>query len=92
MAEPLWTIGEIVSATSGASLGAHATPVAGISIDSRSLAEVSASSPFAGRTATGMSFVQGALGRGRRLRHRRPELSAQATRSGWSASRTRSRR
>ena len=39
MAEPLWTIGEIVSATRGASLGAHATPVAGLSIDSRSIAD-----------------------------------------------------
>ena len=54
MAEPLWTIGEIVTATRGAPLGAHATPVAGFSIDSRSIARVSASSPFADRTATGI--------------------------------------
>ena len=38
MAEPLWTIGEIVKATGGTCLGAHATPVTGLSIDSRSLA------------------------------------------------------
>jgi len=37
LAEPLWTLGEIVSATGGKCLGAGASPVAGVSIDSRSL-------------------------------------------------------
>ena len=37
MAEPLWTLGEIVNATGGKCRGAGANPIAGFSIDSRSL-------------------------------------------------------
>ena len=37
MADPLWTIGEIVAATGGKSLGADSAPVGPFSIDSRSL-------------------------------------------------------
>ncbi len=37
LADPLWTIGEIVAATGGKSLGAGNTPVGRFSIDSRSL-------------------------------------------------------
>ncbi|MGC1712893.1 MAG: Mur ligase family protein, partial [Methyloceanibacter sp.] len=64
MAEPLWTIGEIVSATRGASLGAHATPVAGLSIDSRSIADGECFVAIRGPNRDGHSFVQGALAAG----------------------------
>ncbi len=64
MAEPLWTIGEIVSATRGASLGAHGTPVTGLSIDSRSLASGECFVAIRGPNRDGHSFVAGALGSG----------------------------
>ncbi len=39
MAEPLWTLGEIVAATGGSCLGDATMPVTGLSIDSRSLGQ-----------------------------------------------------
>ena len=64
MAEPLWTIGDIVSATRGASLGSHATPVAGLSIDSRCIADGECFVAIRGPNRDGHSFVQGALAAG----------------------------
>ncbi len=64
MAEPLWTLGEIVSATRGASLGATATPVSGLSIDSRSLAPDDAFVAIRGPNRDGHAFVASALDRG----------------------------
>ena len=55
VAEPLWTLGEIVERHARAPASARARrPSRGFSIDSRSLARARASSPFAGRTATAM--------------------------------------
>ncbi len=64
MAEPLWTIGEIMSATGGSCLGAHATPVTGLSIDSRSLAQGEGFVAIRGPNRDGHSFVEGALASG----------------------------
>ena len=61
MAEPLWTLSEIVNATRGACLGAHATPVLGFSIDSRSLALGDAFVAIRGPNRDGHSFVAAAL-------------------------------
>ena len=64
MAEPLWTLGEIVKATRGASLGEAATPVSGCSIDSRSLAPGEAFVAIRGPNRDGHGFVAAALERG----------------------------
>ena len=64
MAEPLWTLSEIVNATRGACLGAHATPVLGFSIDSRSLAPGDAFVAIRGPNRDGHAFVAAALDRG----------------------------
>ena len=61
MAEPLWTLSEIVNATRGACLGAHATPVLGFSIDSRSLAPGDAFVAIRGPNRDGHAFVAAAL-------------------------------
>ncbi|MFZ2019444.1 MAG: UDP-N-acetylmuramoylalanyl-D-glutamyl-2,6-diaminopimelate--D-alanyl-D-alanine ligase [Methyloceanibacter sp.] len=61
MAEPLWTIGEIVAATGGSCLGAATTPVTGLSIDSRSLAPGEGFVAIRGPNRDGHSFVEGAL-------------------------------
>ena len=61
MAEPLWTLSEIVNATRGACLGAHATPVLGFSIDSRSLALGDAFVAIRGPNRDGHAFVAAAL-------------------------------
>jgi UDP-N-acetylmuramoyl-tripeptide--D-alanyl-D-alanine ligase len=64
MAEPLWTIGGIVAATGGSSLGDAARPVTGLSIDSRSLAHGEGFVAIRGPNRDGHSFVQAALGSG----------------------------
>ena len=64
MVEPLWTLSEIVNATRGACLGAHATPVLGFSIDSRSLAPGDAFVAIRGPNRDGHAFVAAALDRG----------------------------
>ena len=64
MAEPLWTLSEIVNATRGACLGAHATPVLGFSIDSRSLAPGDAFVAIRGPNRDGHAFVAAALDQG----------------------------
>ncbi len=64
MAEPLWTLGEIVSATRGASLGAPEIAVSGFSIDSRSLAPGEAFVAIRGPNRDGHAFVAAALDQG----------------------------
>ncbi len=64
MAEPLWTLGEIVAATRGTSLGAPATPVTGFSIDSRSLGQGEGFVAIRGPNRDGHGFVAAALDRG----------------------------
>jgi UDP-N-acetylmuramoyl-tripeptide--D-alanyl-D-alanine ligase len=61
VAEALWTLSEIVNATRGACLGAHATPVLGFSIDSRSLAPGDAFVAIRGPNRDGHAFVAAAL-------------------------------
>ncbi|MGD9502313.1 MAG: UDP-N-acetylmuramoylalanyl-D-glutamyl-2,6-diaminopimelate--D-alanyl-D-alanine ligase [Methyloceanibacter sp.] len=64
MTEPLWTLGGIVKATRGASLGDAATPVSGCSIDSRSLAPGEVFVAIRGPNRDGHAFVATALERG----------------------------
>ena len=64
MAEPLWTLGEIVHATRGACLGAEGAPVFGFSIDSRSLAPGEAFIAIRGPNRDGHAFVATALDKG----------------------------
>jgi len=64
VAEPLWTLGEIVSATRGASLGAPEIAVSGFSIDSRSLAPGEAFVAIRGPNRDGHAFVAAALDQG----------------------------
>jgi UDP-N-acetylmuramoyl-tripeptide--D-alanyl-D-alanine ligase len=64
VAEPLWTLGEIVAATHGASLGAPETPVAGFSIDTRSLAPGQGFIAIRGPNRDGHAFVAAALDQG----------------------------
>jgi UDP-N-acetylmuramoyl-tripeptide--D-alanyl-D-alanine ligase len=64
MAEPLWTIGEIVAATNGACLGEAARPVSGLSIDTRSLAPGEGFIAIRGPNRDGHSFVAAALASG----------------------------
>ncbi len=64
MAEPLWTLGEIVKATHGACHGAPATPVSGLSIDSRSLATGEAFVAIRGPNRDGHAFVAACLDQG----------------------------
>lgn len=61
MAEPLWTIGEIVAATGGKCRGASDTPVAGFSIDSRSLEPGQGFIAIRGDNRDGHIFVDSAL-------------------------------
>ncbi len=61
MADPLWTIGEIVSATDGACRGEGAAPVAGLSIDSRSLSPGEGFIAIRGLNRDGHAFVAAAL-------------------------------
>ncbi len=64
MAEPLWTIGEIVSATRGACLGAREAPVTGFSIDTRSLGKGEGFIAIRGPNRDGHAFVAAALDAG----------------------------
>ena len=64
MAEPLWTLGEIVAATRGACLGAPETPVTGFSIDTRSLAPGEGFVAIRGPNRDGHAFVAAALDQG----------------------------
>jgi len=64
VAEPLWTLGEIVGATRGTCLGAPETPVSGFSIDSRSLAPGEAFVAIHGPNRDGHAFVAAALDQG----------------------------
>jgi len=64
VAEPLWTLGEIVRATRGTSLGAPENVVSGVSIDSRSLAPGEAFVAIRGLNRDGHAFVAAALDRG----------------------------
>src|SRR3990170_5222878 len=59
--EPLWTLGEIVSATRGTCFGAGDTPVTGFSIDSRSLRPGEAFVAIRGPNRDGHAFVASAL-------------------------------
>jgi UDP-N-acetylmuramoyl-tripeptide--D-alanyl-D-alanine ligase len=61
MAEPLWTVGDIVKATGGSCLGEAARPVTGVSIDSRSLAPGEGFVAIRGPNRDGHSFVAAAL-------------------------------
>ena len=61
MAEPLWTIREIASATRGACGGAEDAPVSGFSIDSRSLAPGDGFIAIRGDNRDGHAFVPAAL-------------------------------
>ena len=64
MAESLWTLGEIVDATGGSSLGAVGAPVTGLSIDSRSLAKGEGFIAIRGPNRDGHAFVAAALKQG----------------------------
>ena len=64
MAEPLWTLGEIVKATGGTCLGAADVPVAGLSIDTRSLAKGEGFVAIKGPNRDGHAFVAAALEQG----------------------------
>jgi UDP-N-acetylmuramoyl-tripeptide--D-alanyl-D-alanine ligase len=62
--EPLWTLGEIVSATRGTCFGAGDAPVTGFSIDSRSLRPGEAFVAIRGPNRDGHAFVAAALDQG----------------------------
>jgi UDP-N-acetylmuramoyl-tripeptide--D-alanyl-D-alanine ligase len=62
--EPLWTLGEIISATRGTCFGAGDIPVTGFSIDSRSLRPGEAFVAIRGPNRDGHAFVAAALDQG----------------------------
>src|SRR6188768_3448741 len=64
LAKPLWTLGEIVSATGGTCLGASNAPVTGLSIDTRSLAKGEGFVAIRGPNRDGHAFVAAALEQG----------------------------
>ena len=64
MAEPLWTLGEVVDATRARCLGAREAPVAGFSIDTRSLQPGEGFVAIRGPNRDGHGFVAAALDRG----------------------------
>ena len=64
MAEPLWTLGEIVDATCGRFLGAREASVAGFSIDTRSLGKGEGFVAIRGPNRDGHAFVAAALDQG----------------------------
>jgi UDP-N-acetylmuramoyl-tripeptide--D-alanyl-D-alanine ligase len=64
VAEPLWTLGEIVDATKGRCLGARAATVTGFSIDTRSLATGEGFVAIRGPNRDGHGFVAAALDQG----------------------------
>jgi UDP-N-acetylmuramoyl-tripeptide--D-alanyl-D-alanine ligase len=61
MAEPLWTIGEMLKAVRGRSSARRDTEISGISIDSRSLAPGEAFLALRGLNRDGHAFVEAAL-------------------------------
>jgi UDP-N-acetylmuramoyl-tripeptide--D-alanyl-D-alanine ligase len=61
LADPLWTLREIVAATGGASAAAPATEVTGFSIDSRSIAPGEVFVAIRGLNRDGHEFVASAL-------------------------------
>ncbi len=61
MAEPLWTVGEIVKATGGSCLGDAARAATGLSIDTRSLNPGEGFIAIRGPNRDGHSFVASAL-------------------------------
>jgi UDP-N-acetylmuramoyl-tripeptide--D-alanyl-D-alanine ligase len=64
VAEPLWTLREIVAATRGASLGVPDTVVTGLSIDTRSLGKGEGFVAIRGPNRDGHAFVAAALDQG----------------------------
>jgi UDP-N-acetylmuramoyl-tripeptide--D-alanyl-D-alanine ligase len=64
VAEPLWTIGQILSATGGTCLGVGTPPVTGFSIDSRSLRKGEGFVAIRGPNRDGHAFVVAALDAG----------------------------
>jgi UDP-N-acetylmuramoyl-tripeptide--D-alanyl-D-alanine ligase len=64
VAEPLWTLSEIVAATKGAILGAREAPVTGFSIDTRSLGKGDGFVAIRGPNRDGHAFVAAALDQG----------------------------
>jgi UDP-N-acetylmuramoyl-tripeptide--D-alanyl-D-alanine ligase len=64
VAEPLWTLSEIVAATKGAILGAREAPVTGFSIDTRSLGNGEGFVAIRGPNRDGHAFVAAALDQG----------------------------
>ena len=67
MADPLWTLREIVAATGGTSEALPATEITGLSIDSRSLAPGEAFVAIRGPNRDGHAFVAAALASGAAL-------------------------
>jgi UDP-N-acetylmuramoyl-tripeptide--D-alanyl-D-alanine ligase len=64
VAEPLWTLGEVVDATRARCLGAREAPVAGFSIDTRSLQPGDGFVAIRGPNRDGHGFVAAALDQG----------------------------
>jgi UDP-N-acetylmuramoyl-tripeptide--D-alanyl-D-alanine ligase len=64
VSEPLWTLGEIVSATRGACLGAREAPVTGFTIDTRGLGQGEGFVAIRGPNRDGHGFVAAALDAG----------------------------
>jgi len=64
LADPLWTIGEIVAATGGRCAGKPGAPVMGFSIDSRSLVPGEGFIAIRGENRDGHAFVDAALEEG----------------------------
>ncbi|MGA8688656.1 MAG: UDP-N-acetylmuramoylalanyl-D-glutamyl-2,6-diaminopimelate--D-alanyl-D-alanine ligase [Methyloceanibacter sp.] len=64
MAEPLWTLGEMLKAVRGKSSAGKRTAVSGISIDSRSLAPDEAFIALRGPNRDGHAFLPGVLAQG----------------------------
>jgi len=64
LVEPVWTLDEIVTATGGTCLGAAEAPVAGLSIDSRSLVKGDGFVAIRGPNRDGHAFVAAALEQG----------------------------
>ena len=64
LADPLWTLGEILVATGGRCPGDPASPVSGFSIDSRSLASGEGFIAIRGPNRDGHEYVPAALGAG----------------------------
>ena len=64
MADPLWTLGEVVSATGGRCEGDPAAPITGLSIDSRAIAPGEGFVAIRGPNRDGHDFVPMALDAG----------------------------